>query len=164
MKIESIRRRPAGTKVTIGTETYHFQPETANGPHVAEVTVKPHIERLLGITEGYRRATTSDNTTAPLGVAKTPPASVITPATQPAKTGDDGNQVNDGTKEPKTKEPQTKDSDNAGSETKDTTTSELSGLTDEELRDLFQKELGRKPSKKAGRDTMIAQIETNRQA
>ena len=53
MKIESIIRRKAGTKVQLDDSTYNFAPGE-NGAHVAEVTDAAHIERFLSISEGFR--------------------------------------------------------------------------------------------------------------
>lgn len=54
MKIESIIQRPGGSVISIGEETYHFQPTKEDERHQAEVTVESHIARFLGITEGFR--------------------------------------------------------------------------------------------------------------
>ncbi len=54
MKIESIIKRPGGTRITLGAEAYHFQPDWEDGPHIAEVTDPAHIQRLLSISEGFR--------------------------------------------------------------------------------------------------------------
>ncbi|MDP0928508.1 hypothetical protein Q0601_15080 [Paracoccus onubensis] len=143
MKIECLRRRPKGTVVTIGTETYHFRPEnSSDGPHVADVTIKAHVTRFLEIKEGYRRLAgekpakgDSDHQT---GTTDT----TITPGTDNA-----GNQqTNTGNGEGQN------DSGN------DNAPYLLEGTSDDDLRAIFEKEVGRKPSPKAGRDTMIAQI------
>lgn len=57
MKIESILKRPGGTKVQLGGKTYHFTPDEY-GRHVAEVEDNDHIGRLLAIREGYRLLST----------------------------------------------------------------------------------------------------------
>jgi len=54
MKIESIIRRKAGTKVQLGDNKYHFAPGEDGGAHVAEVTEPADIARLLSIPEGFR--------------------------------------------------------------------------------------------------------------
>lgn len=41
-------KRPGGSRVTLGSERYHFQ-DRGDGLHVAEVTNDAHIERLLSI-------------------------------------------------------------------------------------------------------------------
>lgn len=48
--------RVGGSRVSIGDVEYHFKPTYPGGPHVAEVTDKAHIGRLLGIAEGYEVA------------------------------------------------------------------------------------------------------------
>ncbi len=53
MKIECILKRPGGTHAEIGGITYHFAPN-ADGAHVADVADNDHIQRFLGIPEGYR--------------------------------------------------------------------------------------------------------------
>lgn len=55
MKIESIIKRNPPTEVVLGDTTYKFQPDD-QGRHVAEVTDKHHIARLLSITEGFQLA------------------------------------------------------------------------------------------------------------
>lgn len=55
MKIESIIKRDPPTEVVLGDTTYKFQPDD-NGRHVAEVTDKHHIARLLSIVEGFQLA------------------------------------------------------------------------------------------------------------
>lgn len=57
MLIECILRRTGGTHVDLGSAIYHFAPDEA-GRHVADVTDDDHIDRLLAIPEGYRRART----------------------------------------------------------------------------------------------------------
>lgn len=53
--IESIIRRPNGTRVTLGSTNYHFKPDAAER-HVAEVSEPAHVDRFLAIPEGYRAA------------------------------------------------------------------------------------------------------------
>jgi hypothetical protein len=63
MKIESIIKRKAGSKITLENPctTYHFVPESdsENAPHVATVTNKSHIKTLLSISEGFKQYGTS---------------------------------------------------------------------------------------------------------
>lgn len=70
MKIESIIKRDPPTEVVLGDisgklTTYKFQPDD-QGRHVAEVTDKHHIARLLSIVEGYQLA--DGDETLPKGV------------------------------------------------------------------------------------------------
>lgn len=53
MLIECIIRREGGSRVSIGSATYHFTPN-GQGAHVADVDVPEHAERLLSIAEAYR--------------------------------------------------------------------------------------------------------------
>lgn len=53
MKIESILKRPGGTKVTMGDSLYHFAPNEQD-QHVAEVENPDHAKVFLNIPEGYR--------------------------------------------------------------------------------------------------------------
>lgn len=55
MKIESIIKRDPPTEVVLGDTTYKFKPDD-QGKHVAEVTDKHHIARLLSIVEGFQLA------------------------------------------------------------------------------------------------------------
>ena len=55
MEIESIIRRIGGTVIHIGEAMYHFH-ERPDGAHVAEIEDQYHVDRLLGIPEGYRIA------------------------------------------------------------------------------------------------------------
>jgi hypothetical protein len=64
MKIESIIKRDPPTEVVLGDTTYKFAPDS-QGRHVAEVTDKHHIARLLSIAEGYQLA---DDETLPKSV------------------------------------------------------------------------------------------------
>lgn len=53
MKIESLLRRPGGTKVTLDGAVYHFKPGP-DGREFAEVTNADHIRIFAAIPEGYR--------------------------------------------------------------------------------------------------------------
>lgn len=55
MKIESIIKRDPPTEIVLGDTTYKFKPDD-KGRHVAEVTDKHHIARLLSISEGFQLA------------------------------------------------------------------------------------------------------------
>lgn len=56
MKIESIIRRKAGTRIQLEEQHYHFKPTEEDERHCAEVGIEAHVERLLSITEGFRPA------------------------------------------------------------------------------------------------------------
>lgn len=53
MKIECVLKRDKGTRVELDGLEYHFE-VLDDGAHVAEVEDKAHIDRLLGIPEGYK--------------------------------------------------------------------------------------------------------------
>lgn len=55
MRIESILRRPGGTRVTLGGVEYHFVPD-AEGREFCDVSNPEHAKILLSIPEGYRAA------------------------------------------------------------------------------------------------------------
>ena len=55
MRIESILRRPGGTRVTLGGVEYHFVPD-ADGREFCDVSNHEHAKILLAIPEGYRAA------------------------------------------------------------------------------------------------------------
>ncbi|TDW63103.1 hypothetical protein EDF57_10658 [Novosphingobium sp. PhB55] len=59
MLIESLIKRPKGTKITLGVglsaATYHFQPDS-EGRHVAEVTDQGHAALLLANRDAFRSA------------------------------------------------------------------------------------------------------------
>lgn len=48
MKIECLRIRDGGTKVTLDDKEYHFAPQP-DGRHIAEVNATAHIKTLLAI-------------------------------------------------------------------------------------------------------------------
>lgn len=54
MKIESLIRRPFGTKVELDNIQYHFKPKDEDPRHVAEVQREEHIRSFLAIPEGYQ--------------------------------------------------------------------------------------------------------------
>lgn len=80
MKIESIIQRERGTVVSLGEHEYHFKPEKKGGPHTADVTNADHIDRLLSIREGFRKA--SDKGTPDVA----PPVEPVAPVEPPAPT------------------------------------------------------------------------------
>ena len=56
MKIESLIKRKNGTVIELDEHRYHFKPTATDPRHLADVTVKAHISRLLSITEGFQVA------------------------------------------------------------------------------------------------------------
>lgn len=56
MPVQCLLIREGGTKVDLGGTTYHFHPDndpTGKGRHIAVITDKAHLARLVSITEGY---------------------------------------------------------------------------------------------------------------
>lgn len=73
MKIVCTLLRQGGTVVEFGEKflpaaKYHFKPESDGGPHVADVTNKTHIARLLALSEAYELYDQAD---APTGDTET---------------------------------------------------------------------------------------------
>lgn len=56
MKIESLIKRKNGTIVELDEHRYHFKPSATDPRHLADVSVKAHISRLLAIPEGFQVA------------------------------------------------------------------------------------------------------------
>ena len=65
MKIESLLRRPGGTKVTLESVEYHFKPGP-DGREFADVTNVEHIGIFASIREGYRVAGLGTVASAPV--------------------------------------------------------------------------------------------------
>lgn len=152
MFIERILRDPDGTKVRLGATEYRFRPIWNDGPHVARVEDEAHQSVLLSIREGYREYTGPmpdvGTAAAAIGALITPPAA---PAPIPAP-------VDPAPVEPE----QTNPDDNGADQAASDAATDFDALDDDALRALFKDEIGRAPSPRAGRDTMIAQIEAKR--
>ena len=143
--IECLLKRKGGSLVTMadGTE-YHFAPNLKDR-HVAVVANDDHAHRLLSISEGYRLVgAVPQEPSAPQVVepeANVEPAPIVSPAPDLA----DGNIP------------------------APTAPASISGLvlTDdtpiETIREVFEAEVGRKPSPRAKAETLIAQIEAVRE-
>ena len=154
MKIESILKRPGGTKVTMGDSLYHFAPNEQD-QHVAEVENPDHAKAFLNIPEGYRsldpiqpQQVSLEDAMAVLK-AQFPNAdfSALTAAVpEPAAATSEPDQ-----------EPDAQDADDADDEAEDDPAG-LADLSDEELRAEFEKLIGRKPHANMLRENMEAQI------
>ena len=154
MKIESILKRPGGTKVTMGDSLYHFAPNEQD-QHVAEVENPDHAKVFLNIPEGYRsldpiqpQQVSLEDAMAVLK-AQFPNAdfSALTaavPAPAPANSEPDP-------------EPDAQEPDDAGDDAEDDPAG-LADMSDEELRAEFEKLIGRKPHANMLRENMEAQI------
>jgi ribosomal protein L12E/L44/L45/RPP1/RPP2 len=164
VKIECILKRAGGTKVTLGGTRYHFLADDQDR-HVAEVENEAHQRVFLNIPEGYRSleavpvpVVTQEEALATLAAAypgvdvaallasaaaaPAAPEATAPEATAPEATAADAAQTG------------TKGGDAANADG----ANELNALSDDELRALFEKEVGRKPNAKATADTLIAQI------
>ena len=154
MKIESILKRPGGTKVTMGDSLYHFAPNEQD-QHVAEVENPDHAKVFLNITEGYRsldpiqpQQVSLEDAMAVLK-AQFPNAdfSALTAAVPaPAAANSEPNP-----------EPDAQEPDDAGDDAEDDPAG-LADMSDEELRAEFEKLIGRKPHANMLRENMEAQI------
>lgn len=154
MKIESILKRPGGTKVTMGDSLYHFAPNEQD-QHVAEVENPDHAKVFLNIPEGYRsldpiqpQQVSLEDAMAVLK-AQFPNAdfSALTAAVPaPAAANSEPNP-----------EPDAQEPDDAGDDAEDDPAG-LADMSDEELRAEFEKLIGRKPHANMLRENMEAQI------
>ena len=154
MKIESILKRPGGTKVTMGDSLYHFAPNEQD-QHVAEVENPDHAKVFLNIPEGYRsldpiqpQQVSLEDAMAVLK-AQFPNAdfSALTaagPAPAAANSEPDP-------------EPDAQEPDDSGDDAEDDPAG-LADMSDEELRAEFEKLIGRKPHANMLRENMEAQI------
>ena len=145
--IESLIKRPGGSKIPMGSVTYHFAPDDL-GRHVATVSDTDHIARFLQSAEGFRLL---GAVTAPIAPAAppTPPVGVVSTQAAPVP----------GSPESAVVAPAAFVQNH-----QDATTTEkpLAEMSDEELRATFKAEIGRAPSPKSKPETMIAQIEAIR--
>lgn len=64
-KIESVLRRPGGTRVDLFGTEYHFVPQV-DGREIADITDPVHVSRFLAIPEGYRLAEDETGTAEPV--------------------------------------------------------------------------------------------------
>ena len=85
MKIESLLRRPGGTKVSLGGVEYHFKP-APDGREFADVTNMDHVGIFASIREGYRVAgAESSQTETAKPAAPEPRPAYIDGETEPYK-------------------------------------------------------------------------------
>jgi hypothetical protein len=144
MNIERILKDPGGTTVALpdGTE-YHFKPAAPGAPHIANVH-EAHVRLFLAHPEAYRLVEGQSAPAAPVEPNPAPAPSAPPPAQTVA-----ADQQALGSAPAAPVEPPAPAGD-------------LSALSDDDLRVEFERSVGRKPSPRAGRDTMISQIETAR--
>lgn len=142
MNIERILKDQGGTTVALpdGTE-YHFKPAAPGAPHIANVR-EAHVRLFLAHPEAYRiveSAPAAPVEPPPAPAPSAPPVATVQPALGSAPSAAPAAPV----------EPPAEAAD-------------LSAMSDDDLRAEFERSVGRKPSPRAGRDTMISQIETAR--
>ena len=155
MKIESILKRPGGTKVTMGESLYHFAPNEQD-QHVAEVENPDHAKVFLNIPEGYRSLDPIQPQQVSLEDAMAVLKAQFPNADFSALTAAAGPAPEAGTSEPDP-EPDAQEPDDAGDDTEDDPAG-LADMSDEELRAEFEKLIGRKPHANMLRENMEAQI------
>lgn len=132
MKIESLLRRPGGTKVVLDGAEYHFKPGP-DGREFADVTNSDHIGIFASIREGYRVAGTETKAPEPTPVAVAPEPEPARPALEPSPA------YIDGATEPHT--------DN------------LEGLGRPALADLYTKRFGRHPPPRLSAEKIIEALQ-----
>ena len=133
---------PHGTRITLWGTRYFFEPVEPGGAHVAEVADKAHIERFLSIPEGFGVWTGSEDDAAPVEPAPTPqPAPEPTPPQEPTGEG-------------------AGDGDTQGS---NDDAMPLEYMTEDDLKKLYQEELGRAPHWNARMETLIEHIKEHRE-
>ncbi len=154
--IESIIRRPGGSTVNIAGRNYRFEPDH-EGRHVAVVEDPDHIARFLQVPEGFRMLTAAPAPAAqPVGVVvvthpKPFPASVV-PESALATI-----------KAERESEAQGDEHPNEGEgEEEGAADGPLEDMSLSQIREIFKAELGRNPSPRSIKDTLIAQIEAVR--
>lgn len=155
MKIESILKRPGGTKVTMGDSLYHFAPNEQD-QHVAEVENPDHAKVFLNIPEGYRSLDPIQPQQVSLEDAMAVLKAQFPNADFSALTAAAGPAPEAGTSEPDP-EPDAQEPDDAGDDAEDDPAG-LADMSDEELRAEFEKLIGRKPHANMLRENMEAQI------
>lgn len=165
MKIERLRKEIGGCTITLGGAAYTFTPNEA-GAHVGEVDNPEHAKFLLGIPRTYiphddearelakdagpsvlpgqAAAARSDKEIAAQMLAATQAATGQTSAATATAT-DTG-----------------EGDDTPTDEAASVDEAELEALSDEQLREVFEKEIGRKARSNMLSETMIAQIVAKR--
>lgn len=151
MNIERILKDQGGTTVALpdGTE-YHFKPAEPGAPHIANVR-EAHVRLFLAHPEAYRLVEGQSAPAAPVEPPPAPAPSAPPPAPTVAPSAAPGATVQ-----------QALGSAPAAPVEPPAPAGDLSAMSDDDLRAEFERSVGRKPSPRAGRDTMISQIETAR--
>lgn len=142
--VESIIKRKGGTFATTSDNTeYHFAPDTKDR-HVAVIANPEHAQEFLRIVEGYRLVGSAP-VAAPVAAA---PVGAVFASARPVEPV-----------QPATEAP----SEAPAAPVMDSAPTALEDLSIEELRNVFNAEIGRVPSPRAKAETLIAQIEAQRE-
>lgn len=150
MIVESLIRREKGTVVELDGTTYKFTPD-ASGAHTAIVSNPDHLGRFLAIREGYRLVGQAETGGAPVlngarGIGPQAAQTEPQPAPSPAPV----------------QEPEKGDSDSDEASASVPEGKPLADMGEDELRSVYEAEVGRKPHPDAKPETMIARIEATR--
>ena len=149
MLIRSKIKRPGGSTITMSDGTnIKFTPDE-NGDHVAMVSNRDHIGRLLSISEGYEIHFKDNDTVTEVGipVLSAPPLAVVQTGAEPVVSDVSGT----------TPIVETTNTDLPAD------TTDLNSLTDEQLKAVYRAEWNKDPHPKAKRETIIAQIDARRE-
>lgn len=135
MKIACKLIREGGTKVEFGSKVYHFQPDPAfGGKHVADVSDKEHVGRLLSISEAYEMAEND----APAPTPRQPPV-------EPPK-----NQ--------KPEQPEQDEQDDSGDEGDESQPDGFDDMDRAALVDIYTDRFGSPPPARIGKQGLIASL------
>ena len=155
IRFESLRRRPpVGTQVHLGGHSPIWFKADETGREFANVPAdKAHF--LDAIPEGYRRV---DENGEPLSAPKAARKRTAAPAPEPVTPAYAGT----GNTDPDLVTVSDDDEDDGQGDDTSVTEGdepvELEAMDDDALRALFEKKVGRKPSPRAARETLIDQI------
>ncbi len=163
MHIERTLRDTGGTKVRLGATEYHFKELWAEGPHVAPVEDEDHQDVFLSVPEGYREYDGPLPETLTLGAIPVLTPALTAPAPQepaPVPTQQDAKPEQGQNDQQQAPDPGAISGDKNGDGVVDGSEAAaiLAALPENELRALFESEIGRKAHHNAKPETMIAQI------
>lgn len=152
--------RENGSVIELDGKSYHFKPAWPGGPHVAEVPVKAHIGKLLGITEGYEPAEGFDEDDEDDADSDTRDDDANQ---EPTDEDDDDGAEGDGDGEGDTDAPVQPSEDDftlsdEGYEALNAVLTDPDGATDDDVQTAFNALNGRFPRSNAKRETIIDRI------
>lgn len=168
MDLECLRIREGGTKVELGSSTYHFKPRVPDGRHVATVTDEAHRDTLLGIS-AYRIAPALAVLTGTTAIVAPEPiiedASVDLDGDQPPAEGakeaaQEAADTADATEAPAKPEEAATAPETTGSApvSEPGTASPYDAMDRDELATAFEARFGRKPHPQTALDTLRAKL------